>query len=203
MKNYSWIIAMLMFTAACSEHKSCRETAVQYDFALGMLPIADTLSVNSRYRVDYSGRLFDQAQQGYTEQINPLFAIKLAIYRVDTSGEFPKLVKAAADFEVEDVVNGTFAGRNAERINLHILPNSNQGFTGAIHLIPQVPGWYLIDLIPEEVYPVLRGSNLRCEKVEIVRYRLIEPQDAFGHYYDELQRANVFKPQTQRMLWVK
>lgn len=203
MKNYLLLLLLLVAAAACSEHKSCRETAVQYDFALGMLPIADTLTVDSRYRVDYSGKLFDQLQEGYTEEINPLFAVKLNIYRVDTTLLFPVLQAAAGNFEVEDLVSGTFAGRNFERINMHILPNNEKGFTGAIHLIPKVPGWYLIDIIPEEIYPAYRGSNRRCEKIEIVRYRLIDTQDAFGKYYDELQRSSVFKPNTQRMIWVK
>jgi len=203
MKRTALLLLMSCLMVSCSDFQGCRELVSDYDFAIGMLPRSDTLQVNERYRVDYFGELKDVLAGEKVAEINPLFTIALRIYRIDTNALFPVLSSAVSAFDVEDLVPGTFSGKNNVRINLNILQADKIGFVGGVFLIPKIPGWYLIDLVPVEIYPVESGSDRSCEKVQQVSYRLINTNDPFGAHYDELQRASVFKPQTQRLIWVK
>ncbi len=203
MRIAAFLLIAASWLTACSDYVGCKEVVAEYDFAIGMLPVADTLEVNARYRVDYFGELRDNLGNSSVTEINPLFTIGIQVYRIDTNTLHPVLVPAAASFDVQDLVPGTFSGKNQLRINLSILSWEEQGFAGGVYLIPKEPGWYLLDLVSLETYPVERGSDNSCEKVQQVRYRLINTHDYFSSYYDEQQRASTFKPQTQRIIWVK
>lgn len=203
MRKSALLLLLSCCLLGCQRYTSCIEIVAEYDFALGMLPTADTLVVNMPYRIDYFGELRANGSEEKVSAINPLFTIGIRIYSIDTSQEFPVLNNAVPDFEVTDIAPGTFSGKNNTRINLSILPFENIGFAGGVNLLPKVPGFYLIDLVPFETFPIEGGSNESCEKVERMNFRLINTNDAYGAYYDELQRANVFKPQTQRLIWVK
>ena len=203
MRKAALLVLAGAWLTGCVDYTSCTEVVAEYDFALGMLPRSDTLAVNAAYRIDYFGELRERQGETAVKEINPLFTIGIHIYRIDNSQLFPVLNNAVPDFDVLDVVPGTFSGKNSTRINLSILPFEKLGFAGGVNLIPRRPGWYLVDLVPTERFPVEPGSDRSCEKVQQLSYRLVNTNDPFGAYYDELQRANVFKPQTQRLLWVK
>lgn len=203
MIKSTFLLLLCCGLMGCVKYTSCTEVVAEYDFVLGMSPRSDTLAVNTPYRVDYFGELKSKGGEEQVRALNPLFAIGIRIFSIDTSQEFPVLNNAVPDFEVVDLISGTFSGKNNSRINLNILPFEDVGFAGGANLIPKVPGFYLIDLVPLETFPVEPGSDQSCEKVERLNFRLVNTNDPFGAYYDELQRANVFKPQTQRLLWVK
>jgi len=203
MRKTALLLFMSGWLTACLDYTACTVVVADYDFAIGILPRLDTLQVNERIRVEYFGELKDKLEGETVTEINPLFTIGLRIYRIDTNTLFPTLSNAVPVFDVEDLVPGTFGGKNSSRINLNIQSIDQIGFAGGVYLIPKMPGWYLIDLVPVESYPVESGSDHSCEKYQKVSYRLLHTNDPFSAYYDELQRANVFKPQTQRLIWVK
>lgn len=188
---------------ACASY-TCFDLRAHYRLALETSYSPDTLAVGGEMRFFYGGDAIKEVISGrnYIE-LNPGFGVTINVYKIDSSGEYPEFIDAANSFTYEDGITGSFLGHNYSAFNLLVLNKTEKTYAGEVILRPKEPGLYLFEICCTDVVKYYSRSDYRCDKLEQLEGYFKNSNDIHELTYNRLMKSQAFKPQKNRLLWVK